>query len=417
VVIEDRRDTRHWSGSAAIVGVGYRVSRETEKPPTPLRLILEACVDALRDAGVEREKVQALFATRAPVADQHPQFNVKIGTELGLTTRFSTEVTQHAAGTIASLKYAMLAVNSGIVDYALCCGGDTSNLWIQGTRRVGATAFHDSDPQFETPYGPSMIGIYAQHAIRYMHEYGATEEHFARVAVEHRRWAVAHPQAVMRSKGLITVKDVLASPMIAYPIRLFECSPRLPQGSAGALLVTRAEIAREICERPIYILGVGECSTNEYASDRLSLLGTRSFERPTYTESGLTLAATDAYDMAGLGPKDLDVVQCVSNFSSIFLTVIEDLGLCARGEAAAFVETGGIDFESGLPVNTNGGHLGFGHPGPSMNMDSLVEGVRQLQRRAVGKQVEGARVCLVHGTGAPLLGCNAVAILGTERPN
>lgn len=410
-------DTRRWRGATAIVGIGYRISRDVERPPTPLRLILEACVDAIRDAGVDRSRVEALFATRAPVADQHPQFNIKLGTELGLVTKFSTEVTQHAAGTIASLKYAMLAVNSGIVDFALCAGGDTSNLWIQGTKRIGATAFHDSDPQFEAPYGPSMIGIYAQHAVRYMHEYGATMEQFARVAVEHRRWAVAHPQAVLQSKGSITVADVLASQMIAYPLHLFDCSPRLPQGSAGALIITRAEIAQQICERPIYILGVGECSTNEYATDRLAVRGDRSFERATFTESGLTLAASDAYEMAGLGPKDVDIVQCVSNFSSIFMTVIEDLGLCPRGEGARFVEAGGIDFETGLPVNTNGGHLAFGHPGPSMNMDSLIEGVRQLQGRAVGRQVERPKICLVHGTGAPLLACNAVAILSSERLN
>jgi acetyl-CoA acetyltransferase len=118
--------------------------------------------------------------------------------------------------------------------------------------------------------------------------------------------------------------------------------------------------------------------------------------------------------MAGIGPDDIDIVEPSTNFTHIGLMLLEDLGFCEKGAAGRFVEDGGIDFDNGLPFNTNGGWLSFGQPVVSGAMDLLVEGVRQLREEALGKQVSNVETALTHGIGGPIA-CHSVTLLSTRR--
>ena len=402
---------RHLAGEAAIVGFGDSYA-DRDNRKTPIQLAVEAIRTALQDAGLRKDDVRGLLCSRAPLADMRPQWNNILASYMKITPEYASEITVHGAGANAMLKHAAIAVISGLLDYVVCVSADAAPLFIDPVYDVPTL---DCDPQFEYPYGPLIPAIYAQAACRYMHEYGITEEQMAKVAVCHQNWAVHHPKAAKGKKGPITVADVLNSRMIASPLRAWNCATWGPGGTGGALVITTAERARDMTDRPLYLLGFGECETHEYVTDRLALrqshlpLG----RLPNLTTTGAKVAAQRAYEMAGLGPRDMDIVEASANFTHVAMIMIEDLGFCEKGEAGRFVDEGHIDVGGDLPFDTNGGWLSFGQPGISCVMDPIVEGVRQLRGEALGKQVPGVKRALVHGIGG-MLACNSVTILATS---
>jgi acetyl-CoA acetyltransferase len=236
---------------------------------------------------------------------------------------------------------------------------------------------------FELPYG--LVSPVQQLAVltrRYMHDYGATSEHFARVAVSQRRNAARNPRAFFRD--LITLEDVLASRMIADPLHLLDCS--LETDGACAVVVTTAERARDLRQRPAYIAGASQgMGPRQYMMSGLAYRDD-PFDMPS------VYAARDVYAQAGIGPEDINVAEFYDVFSPMVLWQLEAYGFCKRGEAGPFVEDGRIDWPTGeLPVNTHGGSLseayvhGFNH---------ILEAVRQL-RGTSSCQVPAATVALV----------------------
>jgi acetyl-CoA acetyltransferase len=261
-----------------------------------------------------------------------------------------------------------------------------------------------------------MASFYAMFARRYMHEYGVTETQLAQTAVSHQDWGMHHPHAERHYLGKITVEQVLESAVIAAPLRRFMCAPWRRAGTAGAFIVTTAERAADLQADPLYILGVGEMSTNEYVIDRMSLRGSHKFlgELPNLTTTSAVDAGRQAYEMSGLTPRDMHLVESGSNFPHMSQMVLEDLGFCAKGEAAAWIADGNGDPGGAMPYNTNGGYLSFGQAGISCVVDSIMELIRQLRGQALGLQVENAEVGLVHGMGGPL-SCHSTAILSTRQ--
>ena len=170
---------------------------------------------AIQNAGIKRRQIGAFFTGRCPTSYRTLQYNQTLLNELKIAPVFNTEVTAHGAGALGTIELAVLAVNSGLVDYALCVTNEASGVWLKD--KVGQNAAGESNPQFEAPYGPTTPSLYAQVACRYLHEYGATNEMMAKVAVENRHWALTHPHAAMRKRGAITIEDVLNSRMIASP--------------------------------------------------------------------------------------------------------------------------------------------------------------------------------------------------------
>ncbi len=396
--------------STAIVGIGRAMAHKGDaERKTPLQLGAVAAVQAMRNAGIARKEVGALFTGRTPQAYMVLQYNQALLNELKIGPTFNSEVTAHGGGALGTLQLAALALDAGVIDYALCVTNEASGIWMD---QVGSNAAWEGDLQFEAPYGVSTPSLYAQFACRYMHEYGITPAMSARVAVENRRWALDHPYAAMRHKGPITVADVLASRMVATPLRMLDCAVWYPGGIATAMVLTRSDLARGRHERPTLMAGFGQCSTHEWVGERMGGWGYAPLEAgPDLIRTGAQVAARQAYAMAGLKPQDIDVVQSSAPFSFANLMMLEELGFCAPGEGGAFVEGGGIDYDGGLPFNTMGGYLSFGQV--AQGLYNLHETVDQLWGRAEGRQVPNAGIGLVHGHGGPLA-CHSVVIVSKE---
>lgn len=382
--------------ASAIVATGMHVVGNDQPRVSSLELQLQACRKAMDAAGISRHDIGAVFTGRAPMSYTAMEWNMRIINELKIVPKLSSEITIHGAGVLGTWQYAAMAVATGIVDYALCCSGCMGTRWVD---LVKVNAGVESDLQFEMPYGPTTPSLYALWATRYMHEFAVRPEHLAPIAVENRRWALEHPDASMRDKGPITVDDVLASRMIASPIRLLDCSSWYRGGGVGsAVIITSADRARD-CDRPVYISGFGQCTTHEWVTDRLGLFGIEPSIEPNLITTGAKVAAADAFTMAGLRPADVDLVETSAPFTFLNMMVLEDLGFCAKGEGKDFVAGGGIDFGAGLPFNTNGGYLSFGQAANGMHM--ALEAVQQLRGEAMGRQVAGASTALAHFHGGP----------------
>lgn len=404
---------RDLAGSCAIVGMGRSICKvgDPEKK-TPLQLAVEAAWSAMKEAGIGREHVGALLTGRMPRTYATLQYNQVVLNELKLAPSYSSEVTSHGAGALGTIEMAVMMLHAGVIDYALCVSGEASPLWIE---MVSGSANWEADLQFEAPYGPTTPSLYAQVAQRYMHEYGIKPEQTAKIAVENRRWALDHPHAAMRRKGAITVEDVLASKMIASPLRLLDCAVWFPGGIGSAAVVTRADLAREKSPNPIYILGFGQYSTHEWIGERMGLRGIEpAKDRPNLVRTGASVAARQAYEMAGLSPRDVDIVESSAPFTFANMMMLEELGFCGPGEGGDFVDSGGIDYDGGLPFNTMGGYLSFGQSGQGLYL--LKEIVDQIKGTPEGRPVSNVNVGLVHGHGGPL-GCHSVMLVSGERPH
>lgn len=396
-------------GKAAIVGFGDAYTLAGEKRSV-FNLSMAAVRAALDDAGLRKDQIDGVFTGRAPLPDQRVQWNNIFCAYLKITPRISTEVSVHAAGMNSMLKYAAMAVDSGIAKYVLCVGVDTSVF-----NDLRAEIAHvDADPEFEQPYRTIIPSLYAQVASRLMHEYGITEEDLAAPSIECQNWGVHHPHAAKRNKGRITVDDVLNSRIISYPLRLWNCTTWHP-GTAGALIVASAENARAIHPKPIYILGSSECETHEYITDRMALrnasvpLG----KTPNLTATGCRVAARSAFEMAGVGLGDIDILQTPSNFSHSELLSLSELGFTTLPEVGDFIRSGAIGIQGHLPTNTNGGWMSFGQPGAVCVMDSVIETVRQLRGKALGLQVPDPEVACIHSLGG-IFACQSVTVLSTS---
>ncbi len=395
----------------AIVGIGKALAFKSDgAPKTPLQLGAAAARDAMRKAGIGRKDIGALLTGRTPQSYMVLQYNQSLMNELKIGPTINSEMTAHGAGALGGLQVAALALEAGIIDYALVVTNEASGLWMD---QVGSNASWEGDLQFEAAYGTTTPSLYAQFAGRYMHEYGVTAEQCARSAVENRRWALDHPHAAMRNKGAITVDDVVNSRMIASPLHLLDCAVWYPGGIATAIVLTRADVAKAKHEDVTYLTGFGQCSTHEWVGERMGGWGYAPLEDgPDLINTGASVAAKQAYAMSGLSSKDIDLVQTSAPFSFVNLMILEDLGFAARGEAGNFVEGGGIDYEGGLPFNTNGGYLSFGQV--AQGLYNLTETIDQLWGRAEGRQVADPKIGMVHGHGG-VLACHAVVIVSREQ--
>ena len=393
--------------AAAVVGMGTKIVTAEDKKITSLQLELYACLEAIRDAGITPREVGGVFTCRAPMGYTALQWNMRIVQELKIVPNLTTEVTAHGAGVLGTLAFAALAVESGVIDYAICCSGCTGPLW---TDMIRVNASIEADLQFEAPYGPTTPSLYAQWAQRYMYEFDVKPEDTAIIAVENRNWSLHHPDAAMRRKGKITVEDVLASKMLASPIRMLDSSAWFRGGFGTCVVITRAELARPE-RKPVYISGFGQATTHEWLTERLSLSGVEPAMTPNLTTTGAKVAAEWAYDMAEVGPGDIDAVETSVPFTFANMMMLEDLGFCRKGEGKDFVRGGGIACEGGLPFNTNGGYLSFGQAPHGMHM--AVEAIQQVRGEARGKQVVGAKRALAHFHGGPLA-THSVMIFSNE---
>ena len=363
----------------AIVGIG---TTEYVKNigRSELQTSLEAIRLALDDAGLKPAEVDAIFKVETPGEDSNSE--LEIARNLGVCSLRAWGAAGYGGGAAcAPVVFSALAVASGMADVAVAVRarnrGSGGRPWARtgaGVAGVGA---------FEAPYG--LVSPVQQVALvtrRYMHEFGATSEDFARVAVSQRNNASRNPRAFFRDP--ITVQDVLESRMIADPLHLLDCS--LETDGACALVITSAERARDLKQTPAVISGVAQGMPPRHYMMNGLLYQEDPFDLPSL------YAARDVYRMAGMGPGDVDVALFYDVFSPMVLWQLEAYGFCERGDGKDFARDGRIDWPDGeLPVNTHGGSLseayvhGFNH---------VLEAVRQIRGTSTS-QVEGASVALV----------------------
>ena len=375
-------------GKAALVGVAESDLGEVGPGFTPLDLIGQATLRALDDAGLEKSDVDGLFSASA----YHHMPTLSAGEYLGIRPRYSDATSMGGSSFVSHLFHAAAAIDAGLCEVALITYGSTQRSG--GGRLVTGS---ETDP-YEAPYNPRYpVSMYALAASRHMHEYGTTREQLAEVAVAAREWAKLNPKAFKRDH--LTIGDVLDSRMVSSPLSVRDCC--LVTDGGGAAIVTGAERARDLKEHPVYLLGTGEAHWHRNIS-----------QMPDLTVTAAAESGPRAYEMAGLGPQDVDVAMLYDAFTINTVLFLEDLGFCAKGEGGAFVSGGKISPGGDLAVNTNGGGLSYNHPG-MYGLLLIVEAVRQLRWECTERQVPDANVALVHGNGG-VLSSQVTALLGSE---
>jgi acetyl-CoA acetyltransferase len=346
---------------------------------------------------LSKDQVDGLVACTS-MAEPHMYPAEVLAEHLQIFPKYCVSSTAGGATTFTSVFQAACAIASGVCETVLVCLADClrSGLTREQAMRVQSSTGHR---QFEIPYGPTVPAYYALIARAHMDAYGTTPEQLAAVAVHARQHASRNPAAQMRDP--IGIADVLGSRLIADPLHLLDCS--LVSDGGAAVVLTSAERAEDFPHRPVYLLGAGEGHSHEYISQAHSL-----------TTSAAVESGRRAFDMAGLGPADVDVAEIYDCFTPVVLIQLEDLGFCAKGEAGAFVASGATALDGELPVNTHGGLLSHCHPGNPGAMFHLTEAITQLRHAAGERQVEGAEVALVHAQGG-VMSSHATLILSGVR--
>lgn len=379
-------------GSAAIAGVATFGCGETPGF-TDMELLARAARAAVDDAGLKMSDIDGVCTASASAT----MWAMPVVEYLGLRPRYIDSTMLGGSSFIAHLLPAMQALESGQCNAVLVCYGSAQRSAQFGRREVGA-ARRWLDPQpYEAPYEPMQpLSAYALAASRHMYEFGTTRRQLAEVAVAARQWAGLNPEAFMREP--LSIDDVLAARMVSDPLSVRDCC--LVTDGGGAYVLVRADRARDLPKQPIYVLGNATAVWNRQISSMGDL-----------TMTAASQSGREAYAMAGLAAKDIDVVQVYDAFTINTLLFLEDLGFCKKGEAGSFVENGGIAPGGHLPVNTNGGGLSCVHPG-MYGIFALIEAVRQLRGESGARQIPGAATALAHGNGGTL-SSQATAILGT----
>jgi acetyl-CoA acetyltransferase len=380
-------------GSVAITGVGLAGCGEAPGW-TEIEIAAAAARDALADAGLTARDVDAVAVASANTFMP----GLALAEHLGLRPRFTESTMVGGSSFVGHLIPAALALNAGLCDTVLVAYGSNQRT---GAGRAEAGRHKAAlDPQpFEQPYRPfNPPSSYALAAARHMHQYGTTREQLAEIAVAARSWARLNPEAFAREP--LTIEEVLASRMVSDPLTVRDCC--LVTDGGGAYVLTRAERAQDFPKPAAYLLGAGAAHWHRQISSM-----------PDLTVTAGTESARRAYEMAGLGPNDVDVLELYDAFTINTLLFLEDLGFCAKGEGGAFVSGGRIAPGGGLPVNTNGGGLSCVHPG-MYGIFLIVEAVRQLRGECGARQVKDAAVALVHGNGG-VLSSQVTAILGARE--
>lgn len=389
---------------AAIAGI-HEFPLRSVGEMSALQIKAASAAAALDDAGLSWGDVDAIYdagETGGGVGLSMPEyFGVHPGV-VDSTGVGGSSFEFHAA-------HAARAIASGKSRVALLTYGSTAH---SDRRAVGTGGPQGGAPtpsaNLEAPYGLTLVGSYALVARRHMHEYGTTPEQLAEIAVTTRAHAVRNPDAVralrdigIRKVGELSVEDVVASRPIADPLHLLDCC--LITDGGGAVVIVADELTRDLRSKPVWILGTGEAAKySENGGDLTVTAGARS--------------GPPAFGEAGLRPDEMDVAMIYDSFTITVLTILEDLGFCAKGEGGDYVSGGRLRFDRpGAPaLNTDGGGLSSNHPG-MRGIFLLIEATRQL-RGASTSQVPDARLAVAHGNGGQLGTRHAAAtvVLGRD---
>jgi acetyl-CoA C-acetyltransferase len=381
-------------GEAAIIGIAELPAER--RPSGPARFTLDQYALLAKmvteDAGVDPSRINGLLTHG--VAESAMFAPATLCEYLGLALDFGERVDLGGATSAGMVWRAAAAVELGVCDAALAVVPGSLHVPQSQQRPApepnwyGASSNNYGSPQaeFEIPYGNvGQNAPYAQIAQRYSAEFGYDPAAVAKIAVDQRTNACAHPGAVFHGTT-ITVDDVLESPMIADPIHMLETVMRV-HGGVG-VLIANADIARKSRHRPVWIKGFGEHI---------------AFKTPTYADDLLNTpiarAADKAFAMAGLSRTDVDVASIYDCYTITVLMSLEDAGFCAKGTGMSWVAGHDLTYRGDFPLNTAGGQLSYGQAGMAGGMHHIVDGARQIMGRAGAAQVRDCHTAFVTGNG------------------
>jgi len=379
-------------GGVAIVGAALSDCGAVDDKDV-YQLHFQATSRALQDAGLDKADVDGFMS--CGTGTMQP---IEVCEYLGIRPDWVDSTEVGGASWEIFVNHARAAIASGQANVVVASYGSTTRSNLKKGLRPANLPFSSSGPsQFGTPWGHTIAAKYAMVARRHMHEFWTTIEQLAEIAVSTRYNASFNPDAYYRAP--FTIDDVQSSPMIADPFTKLHCCIRSDGG--GAIVLTSAERARDCAKKPVHILGSAEAVSHVTMS-----------EWPDFTESPCVRSGKVAFAEAGVTPEDIDVCEVYDSFTSTVLLTLEGLGFCKKGEGGSFVEDGRLRVGGALPTNTDGGGLSACHPG-MRGVFLLVEATRQLRGECSARQVDGARLACVNGTGGWFSSASTV-ILGCD---
>ena len=383
-------------GKACIVGAFEHPTRKADNK-TVAQLHAECARGALQDAGLSLRDVDGYFCA----GDAPGMGGLSMVDYLGLKVRHVDSTDVGGSSYLLHVSHAAQAIAAGKCDVALVtlAGRPRSEAHSGTLPRV--VAANVPDAPFEVPFYQVTVNSYAMVAARHMHEYGTTSAQLAWIKVAASHHAQHNPHAMLRE--VVTVDDVLNSPVISDPLHRLDCC--VVSDGGGALVITRPEIARRLNRPVVSIIGAGE-SIKGQDGGKVDL-----------TYSGAVRSGAIAFEEARVKPADIQYASIYDSFTITVLVQLEDLGFCAKGEGGRFVADGNLIAGVGkLPFNTDGGGLCNNHPANRGGITKVIEAVRQLRGEAhPAVQVNNCRLALAHGTGGLLGNRHGSATLIMER--
>lgn len=385
--MEIRSSGRAGRGKTAIVGAATFGIGEA-----PGHLSIEiagkAAIKALEDAGVGLAEVDGLFICLPDDA-----LAGLTGAEyLGIYPKYTDCNRTGGSAFVSHAIVASLMLEAGLIDTALIMYGSN-----QRTGAGGLVTMRQSS-MYERPYKPmNPMSSYALVAARHMHQFGTTRAQLAEVAVAARRWANLNPDAF--AKGELSIEDCLNARMVSDPLSVRDAC--LISDGGAAIVMTRADRAKDLRQPPIHILGAASACSH-YGVDQM----------PDLTVTSARESSQRAYSAAGVGAEDADLVNLYDAFTINTIIFLEDLGFCPKGEGGRFVSGEHIAPGGGLAVNTNGGGLSCVHPG-MYGLFTIVESVVQLRGQAGARQVANPEIAISHANGG-VFSSQATMVLGTS---
>ena len=375
-------------GKYAVVGAAE--STEIGKVPhlSSVGLALDAAANALDDAELKPSDIDGLTTGYLPPGD--------IAMQLGVQPTWVDNTVVGGCSWMFHLRSAMAAIEAGYCSTVLIVYGESGRSHAAAPNVYDIGCKGSISQQFDVPYGGRnmQVALFGLPIVRYMHEYGASEAQFATVPVVQRQWAMKNPRAKLREP--ITADEVLASRMIAWPIRRAMCC--LTSDAGGALIVAAAGRAKDFPKPPVYVLGTGAAVQTGLASPA----GVEDPLRPAFVR----VSGGNALKSAGVSLSEIDHLMIYDAFAHNPIMGLEGLGFVPYGEGAAYIAEGNTLPGGTLPVNTNGGGLSYAHSG-SYGMLCMLESIRQLRGEA-SAQVDGARISMAHGWGGFWSACATV---------
>ena len=295
----------------------------------------------------------------------------------------ATRTEAACASSGAALRTGIYAVLSGLADVVIV--GGVEKMTHRNTSEVTEYLAMASDYPFEQFHGITFPGLFALMATAHMNAYGTTQEQMAKVAVKNHHHATLNPKAHLQKE--ITIDSVLSSKVVAWPLKMYDCS--LITDGASCVILTKPELAQKYTDQPVHIIGSGQ------ASDTIGL-----YERKSLTSLlSAKIASKTAFDMAAVKADDIDVAEVHDCFTFVELMSYEDLGFCPVGKSGKLIESGETCLGGRMPVNTSGGLKAKGHPVGATGTAQAYEIYLQLTGQADKRQVKNAKIGLTHNVG------------------